>query len=209
VDFLEPLLHRFGYAAVALFMVAEGCGIPLPAETMLVTAAAFASRGLLSIWGIGLAGALGGIVGGSAGYGIGAWGGLPLLRRFGRKVGIDETKLDRAREFFGERGLWAAFAGRFVAFLRLIVPMLAGVTGISFARFSIANALGAVASAALYAFLGYQFGKDLPALEHHLLLTSIGVFALLVVAITVSRVRERRREPSRQGLREESSRAQS
>lgn len=203
VNFLEPLLHRFGYVAVALFMLAEGCGIPLPAETMLVTAAAFASRGLLSIWGIGVAGALGGIVGGSAGYGIGAWGGLRVLRRFGPKVGIDETKLDRAREFFGERGLWAAFAGRFVAFLRLIVPMLAGVTGISFARFSVANALGAVASAALYALLGYQFGKDIPALKHHLLLTSVGVLALLVVAIVVSRTRERRRARSGQRLHKE------
>ena len=209
VSFLEPLLHRFGYAAVALFMVAEGCGIPLPAETMLVTAAAFASRGLLSIWGIGVAGAIGGIVGGTAGYGIGAWGGLPLLRRFGRKVGIDETKLDRAREFFGERGLWAAFAGRFVAFLRLIVPMLAGVTGVSFARFSVANALGAIVSAALYALLGYQFGKDLPTLKHHLLLTSVGVFTLLVVALLVSRARERRRAPHGQRLHKESPRPQS
>jgi membrane protein DedA with SNARE-associated domain len=208
VDFLEPLLHRFGYAAVALFMIAEGCGIPLPAETMLVTAAAFASRGLLSIWGIGIAGALGGIVGGSAGYGIGAWGGLPLLRRYGRKVGIDETKLDRGREFFGKRGLSAAFAGRFIAFLRIIVPMLAGVTGISFARFSVANALGAIASAALYALLGYQFGKDLPALKHHLLLTSIGVFALLVVAIVVSRARERRRDRRGQRLHKELPRTQ-
>src|SRR5947209_10737605 len=84
VSFLEPLLHRFGYAAVALFMVSEGCGIPLPAETILVTAAAFASRGVLSIWWVGVAGAVGGIVGGSAGYGIRAWGGLALLRRFGR-----------------------------------------------------------------------------------------------------------------------------
>jgi membrane protein DedA with SNARE-associated domain len=206
VSFLEPLLHRFGYAAVALFMVVEGCGIPLPAETMLVTAAAFASRGFLSIWWIGVAGALGGIAGGSAGYGIGAWGGIPVLRRYGPKVGIDKTRLDRAREFFGQHGLWAAFACRFIAFLRIAVPMLAGVTGISFARFTVANVLGAIASAAFYALLGYRFGKDLPALKHHLLLTSIGVLTLLVVAIMVRRARARRRGRAEQNLHKESPR---
>ena len=126
-----------------------------------------------------------------------------MLRRFGPKLGIDETRLDGARKFFGQHGLWAAFACRFIAFLRIVVPMLAGVTGISFARFAVANVLGAVASAAFYALLGYQFGKDLPALKHHLLLTSVGAFARLVVAILVSRARERRRGRAEQRLHKE------
>ena len=193
---LNLILRHFGYAAVAMFMVAEGCGIPVPAETMLVTAAAFASRGTLSVWYVGIAGALGGIVGGTAGYTIGARGGLPLLRRYGGKVGIDESKLQRGRDFFARRGLWAAFVGRFVAFLRLIVPMVAGVTHMPFARFSTANAVGAIVSAALYSFLGYQFGRDLHALKHHLLLSTAVLLALLFVALMVNRIRNSRRNAS-------------
>ena len=65
---LADLLGTYGYVIVALFLIAEGCGIPFPAETMLVTAAAVASHGTLSIWGIGVAAVIGGVVGGSAGY---------------------------------------------------------------------------------------------------------------------------------------------
>ena len=38
---LADLLGTYGYVIVALFLIAEGCGIPFPAETMLVTAAAW------------------------------------------------------------------------------------------------------------------------------------------------------------------------
>lgn len=193
MHFMDLLLHRFGYGAVALFMVAEGCGIPLPAETMMITAAAFAARGTLSLWGVGVAGALGGIVGGSAGYGIGAWGGIPLLRRYGARVGIDSARIERATRFYQRRGAWAAFAGRFLAFLRLIVPMVAGVTGMPFLRFSLANAAGAILSAALYCGLGYQFGRDLPALRRHMLVTTLVVLGLLVLVATVAMLRNRGR----------------
>jgi membrane protein DedA with SNARE-associated domain len=189
---LDHLLRHYGYAAVFLFMVAEGCGIPLPAETMLVSAAAFTSRGTLSLWGVGIAGALGGVVGGTAGYGIGAKGGLPFLRRYGSKVGLGEERLDRARDFFRRRGLWAAFLSRFIAFLRLAIPMLAGVTHMPFARFSAANAVGAVLSALLYCVLGYEFGRDLPALEHHLVLTSGVALMVLLLVLGVSRTRRGR-----------------
>jgi membrane protein DedA with SNARE-associated domain len=192
IHFLSDLLARFGYVIVALFMITEGCGIPVPAETMLVTAAAVASRGTLSIWGVGIAGALGGIVGGTGGYVIGARGGMRLVRRYGARMGIDEEKLARSRKFFERRGLSAAFLGRFLAFVRIVVPMLAGVSHMPLARFSLANAAGAVASAAFYAALGYFFGRDLPRLEHHLTEVTLVVVALLCGWIVVRRTRKRR-----------------
>jgi membrane protein DedA with SNARE-associated domain len=177
------MLHRFGYVAVAGFMVAEGCGIPLPAETMLVTAAAFSARGTLSIWGTIVAGSIGGVIGGSAGYGIGAFGGLPLVHRFGRRFGLDEDRLTRARAFFRERGSSSVALARFVAFLRIVVPMLAGVTRMPFARFTVFNAIGSIVTAAVYGALGYQFSRDLPALEHHLRLVVLSVVALAALVV--------------------------
>ena len=188
---LTELLGRYGYAMVALFAIAEGCGIPFPAETMLVTAAALASRGKLSLWGVGVTGALGGIVGGSAGYVIGAQGGLRLIRRYGARMHVDEARLLRARTFFERRGLWAAFLSRFVGFLRIVVPMLAGVARMPFAKFSAANAAGAIGSAAAYSTLGYVFGRDLPALEHHLTQVTVVVVAVVAVWVVASRLRVR------------------
>ena len=191
---LTELLSRYGYVMVALFMISEGCGIPVPAETMLVTAAAVASRGTLSIWGVFVAAALGGVVGGTGGYVIGAQGGMRLVRRYGAKMGIDEEKLARSRRFFERRGLWAAFLGRFLAFVRIVVPMLAGVSHMPFARFSAANAAGAVVSSAFYSALGYYFGRDLPKLEHHLTRVTLVVAGLVAAWLIVRWVRGRRRQ---------------
>src|SRR5690349_4431839 len=89
---VAELLGKYGYAVVALFFVAEGCGIPVPSATTLVTAAALASGAALSIWGVGIAGAVGGVVGGMAGYLIGAQGGVRLVRRYGKKLHIDQER---------------------------------------------------------------------------------------------------------------------
>ena len=190
MDTLTDLLTQYGALLVALAMLTEGCGIPVPAETILVTAAALAARGKLSIWWVAVGGAAGGIVGGMAGYAIGARGGMRLIARFGAKMHIDEEKLDRARKFFARRGLAAVFLCRFIGFVRIFVPMVAGVARMPFGRFLAANVAGAIVSSACYAALGWFFGHDLPKLEHHLTETTV-VAVLLVVAWLV--VRRRRR----------------
>jgi membrane protein DedA with SNARE-associated domain len=148
-----------------------------------------ATRGTLSIWGVGIAGVIGGVIGGMAGYLIGAQGGLRLLRRYGKKVHIDEARLTRSRRFFERRGLWAVFLCRFIGWVRIIVPMLAGISHMPFARFAAANAAGSIVSAAAYATLGYLFGRDLPTLEHHLTEATIAGIALVVLWLLYTRLR--------------------
>jgi len=194
VETLTELLTNYGALLVAVAMITEGCGIPVPAETILVTAAALAARGKLSIWWIAVGGAAGGIVGGIAGYAIGAQGGMRLIKRFGAKMRIDEEKLDRARRFFARRGLVAVFLCRFIGFVRIFVPMVAGVARMPFGRFLAANVVGAVVSSACYAALGWFFGRDLPALEHHLTETTIVAVVLIALWFLVRRRRAGRRD---------------
>ena len=194
---LASLLTQYGYLTVVAFMIGEGCGIPVPAETMLVTAAAFAARGKLSLVGVVLAGAFGGVAGGSLGYLLGSRGGLPFLRRYGNRMGVGDAKLARAQDFFRRRGGSAAFLGRFVAFLRMVVPMLAGVGGMPLGRFSAFNAAGAIGASLAYGLLGYEFGRDLPALQHHLTRVTLGVLAVALVAFLVMWARGASRRCSR------------
>lgn len=188
---IGDLLHRYGYGAIVVFFILEGSGIPVPSETMLVTAAAFAAHGTLHFRYVLLAGLIGGILGGHAGFAIGRFGGLRLVRKFGRLFRLDEARLARGHDFFAQRGAGAVFLSRSIAFLRIIVPMLAGVTQMSFRRFTAANAAGSLVSALLYASLGYFFGRDLPNLEHHIAVSTIVAFALgaalVVVRIVIAR----------------------
>ena len=188
---LHDIITHYGALIVAIAMITEGCGVPVPAETILVTAAALAARGKLSIWTIALGAAVGGIIGGAAGYWIGEKGGIRLVRRYGAKMRIDEAKLDRARDFFARRGLVAVFLCRFIGFVRILVPMVAGVARMPFGRFLAANAAGAIVSAIAYAALGWFFGRDLRGLEHHLTQATMIVVALIVAWFVIRRLRGR------------------
>lgn len=190
---IAELLHRYGYAAIVAFFVLEGSGIPVPSETMLVTAAAFAAHGALSQRFVLLAATIGGILGGHAGFAIGRFGGLPLVRRFGRLFRLDEDRLARGREFFAGRGAWSVFLCKSIAFMRIIVPMIAGVAQMPFGRFSVANAAGAAVSAVVYGSLGYFFGRDLASLDQNIAVATIIVIALLVAMVTTVRIVRRRR----------------
>ena len=193
VGAIAELLHRYGYSAIVAFFVLEGSGVPVPSETMLVTAAAFAAHGALSQRFVLLAAAVGGILGGHAGFAIGRLGGLPLVRRFGRLFRLNEARLARGRAFFAHRGAGAVFLSKSIAFMRIIVPMVAGVAQMPFGRFAIANASGAAVSATLYGGLGYFFGRNLATLDRHIAVATIAIIALLG-AIALVRILRRRRQ---------------
>src|SRR6201999_66372 len=90
VPHLEHFLATYGYFAVFLIVAMESGGIPMPGETVLVTAAIFAASGTLKIyWVIGAA-AAGAIIGDNCGYWIGRELGFPLIYRFGHYIRLDE-----------------------------------------------------------------------------------------------------------------------
>jgi membrane-associated protein len=184
-DALTDLIARYGSFLVALMFILEGCGIPVPSATTLVTAAALAATGKLSIWAVVAGAAIGGTLGGLAGYFIGARGGMRLVRRYGARMHIDDAKLEQARNFFARRGAWAVVLGRFIGVVRIFVPMVAGVAHMPLARFSVANAAGSIGTAAVYAALGWFFGKDLPALRHHVTEATLVAVALAMAWLVI------------------------
>src|SRR5439155_17892674 len=126
--------------------------------------AAYAALGRMNIFGMVTAAAAGAIVGDNAGYWLGREGGVALVHRFGKRVGLDEAKLARAHSFFERYGARTVFIGRFVALLRSWAAVLAGVACMPYRTFTLYNALGGITWAALFGTLGYLFGHNLPRL---------------------------------------------
>src|SRR5215213_7448559 len=108
---ISALLARYGYIFIALFLFIESIGIPIPGETALITAAALAGGGKLSIVGVFLAALFGTVTGGMTGYWMGARGGQAVVLRFGRVLRINEQRLDRAHAFFHKHGASALLVG--------------------------------------------------------------------------------------------------
>jgi membrane protein DedA with SNARE-associated domain len=185
LHFFAQVIERYGYIAVALLVGIEGLGIPLPGETAVVAAAAFAATGALSPVGVALAATIGTVLGGSGGYWIGRWRGKALLERYGHWVRLDERKVRHAEWYFSRHGMKTVFFARFVALLRILGSLLAGIMHMPFAKFSIVNLAGGLLWAATFTALGYLFAENLPLLHHHIRQASLVVTGIVLLGAVV------------------------
>jgi membrane protein DedA with SNARE-associated domain len=192
LHFFARAIEQYGYVAVALLVTVEGFGIPLPGETAVVTAAAFAATGSLSPLGVAIAATVGTVLGGSGGYWIGRLRGRAVLHRYGHWVRFDADKVARAESYFEHHGMKTVFFSRFVALLRILGGVLAGIAHMPFGVFSLVNLAGGALWAATFTALGYLFGENLPLLHHHLRQASLIVTAVVAAGIIVYVVRRRR-----------------
>jgi len=183
---LDTLLATYGYLAVFFFVGVEGIGIPVPGETMLVTAAIYSgTTGRLSIVGVIAASAAGAIVGNNIGYVIGRTGGYPLLRRYGRYIALEEKRLRLGQYFFDKHGSKVVFFGRFIAVLRIFAAFLAGVNRMHWRRFLIFNAAGGIIWSTIYGVAAYLLGKQLLRLSGPVDLALVIVAVAVVIAVIV------------------------
>jgi membrane protein DedA with SNARE-associated domain len=159
---VTALISHYGYAAVAVVVGLESMGLPLPGETTLVLSAVYAAtHSDLNIAGVIGAAALGAIVGDNVGYWIGREFGYPLLLRYGRYVGLTETRIKLGQYLFLRHGGKVVFFGRFFAVLRVLAAFLAGVNRMEWKSFTVANAAGGVLWSSVYGFGAYMFGAAL------------------------------------------------
>jgi membrane protein DedA with SNARE-associated domain len=187
---VDHLITSFGYWAVFAFVGLESLGIPLPGETALVAAGTYAGHThRLNVWVIFLVASAAAIVGDNIGFWIGDKGGYALLRRYGRHVRIDESKMKVGRYIFDRRGGSVVFFGRFVSILRTYAAFLAGTNRMPWRKFLVFNAAGGIIWAAIYTFLAYAIGNSLRNASGtiNLALAAVAVAAIVVVILLVRR----------------------
>lgn len=182
MESLSGLIAHHGYIVVATTIGLESMGIPLPGETMLISAAIYAgSTHGLSIWPLLFSGIGGAILGDNLGFAIGRRYGYPLLLRYGSLVRIDEPRIKLGEYLFKHHGGSVVFIGRFVAVLRALAALLAGINRMPWRRFLVFNALGAIVWAGGYGYAAYLFGRELERISGALSWVFIGVAAMAVV----------------------------
>ncbi|HEY1753038.1 MAG TPA: DedA family protein [Caulobacteraceae bacterium] len=155
-----PLVAAYGYAAVFALLLIESIGIPAPGEGVLIATAVFAARThRLDIALVLAVGSLAAFLGSGAGYLIGRGAGLPLITRYGRFVGLTPARQRLGQYLFMRHGGKIVFLGRFVAFFRAFEGLLAGVNQMSWRRFVVFNAVGAVTWTCAIGLAAYYFGR--------------------------------------------------
>lgn len=158
------LVDHYGYAGLFVALVLGNAGAPIGAEIVLPAAGALAATGhLSSVW-IVIAVALAGeLAGGSLGYAIGRYGGLPLIERYGKYIHITHDRVVVVHRFFERWGTFAIFICRFVPFIRGVAPIAAGIAEMRLWPFYVWTFFGSLIMCAALVLLGGALGAHLDA----------------------------------------------
>lgn len=166
-------------------------GFVIPGESVALLAGAAAKLGHVSLPAVLIVVIAAAIVGDTVGYEIGRHLGPRVLQV--RFLARRRSRVDDARAFLGRRGGSAVFLGRWVAFLRAVIPFLAGTARMRYPTFLAWNAAGGISWGVTVVLLGYAAGASYAAAEQALGRdAAFVVLAVVLVAVVVWRIRKHR-----------------
>lgn len=185
--FIVATISALGYSGIVLLMAIESACIPLPSEIIMPFSGYLVYTGHFNLWLVGLAGAVGCVVGSLGAYWVGLRGGRPLIEKYGRYILISHHDLDIADRWFAKYGEIIVFASRLLPVIRTFIAFPAGVARMNLKRFVIYTFAGSLPWCLGLAYVGQKLGEQwdknqtLKTLFHRFDFV-IGILGLLFVA---------------------------
>ena len=183
---LPDLVAQYGYAAVFVGSLLEG-------ETILLLAGAAAQQGYLSVTGVVALAFCGGTLGDQILFAIGRRHGAALLAR---RPGL-AARAEPVKAMIERNQNWLIVGVRFMYGLRLIGPLVIGMSAVPARRFVLLNLLGAAIWAPLVVGAGYLFGHALGWLLtgiERFEFIALGAFVVTMAGLVLWRRRQSARE---------------
>lgn len=184
-SFLPPIQHlgAFGYWVVLLVSLLESLafvGWLVPGSILVVFAGFLSAGGYLDLGDLIWFAAVGAILG----DGISYWLGTKGTQLFGsQNKFLKLNHLEKGEQFFKKHGGKSIFLGRFISYLRSIIPFVAGLSKMDKRTFLLWNVASAFLWATSHLLLGYFFGGALNVIE--VWSTRAGIFILTAILAVV------------------------
>jgi membrane protein DedA with SNARE-associated domain len=187
IESLGKSLGEWAYVLVAFMALAETAafiGFIAPGEFAVILGGVLAGEGTLSILlliGIVWAAA---VAGDSIGFMIGRRFGRAFALRHGPKVRLTEERIRKVEEYFDRHGGKTIIIGRWLGFVRPLMPFTAGTSGLTYRRFLPYDVVSAGLWVTTFCLLGYIFWQSFSQITS---IASRGalVFAIVVVLVVV------------------------
>lgn len=215
-DALTTLVGDHGLYAVFFLMLIDAV-FPAASELVMVyagavAAGAFAGQSVVlfgepidsELWAyvaMAMSGTLGYLVGSILGWGIGLYGGRPLIERRGRLLHLTPENLHRAESWFERFGDLAVAISRITPVIRSFISIPAGVVRMPLGRYTLLTIPGSAIWCFGLAGIGYALGSKWEDFHHEFRYAEYAVVAVLLAVVAAAIVRHRR--SSRLGRRAE------
>ena len=187
LNFIQNIYQSIGWPGVVLLMAIESACIPLPSELIMPLAGwMLIENAGLSIWFLFLAafcGALGNVIGSLIAYWVGAKGGLPLLRRWGKYILITHEDIDRATLWFDKYGNSITLIARFIPALRTFISLPAGIARMKLFKFCLYAFIGSFIWSLGLAWGGYLLGQNWESIRNAIRPFDYPIVAIILLLI--------------------------
>lgn len=171
----------YGYGIVAVLSFFESfafVGILVPGSISVIAAGFLASQGYFDVGDLFLFSAVGAILGDSLSYSLGKRG--IILFKEGNKV-FKPSLLKKGEEYFQKHGSSSVFWGRFIGWVRPIIPYVAGLFQLNRRTFLLWNILSGIAWAISHIAFGYFFGHLWKSVSYWSMQMSIALLIIILL----------------------------
>ena len=199
LDLFQPEnIIKFGGLTLLLLIVFAETGLFfgffLPGDSLLFVAGLLSNSPHINlpVWGLIVLVVIAAVSGTAVGYGFGYWA-KDYLNRRRENFFYKKKYLDITREVYLRHGMLTFVVGRFLPIVRTFIPILAGISKISFRKFMIYNFIGAAIWVITMIMAGHMFGKAFPNLINYLEIIVGGMILVTAVPVILAWIKNRKR----------------
>ncbi|MFA5303780.1 MAG: VTT domain-containing protein [Candidatus Nanoarchaeia archaeon] len=195
IEYVMELIRTTGSLGVFIGVLIESVLAPIPSP-LIIMAAGFimlpANAGILEIivpllFTITLPGAIASTLGSYIGYGIGYYGGKPLIKKFEWLLGVSWDELDKAAKYFqkGIKDEIIIFLARAIPIMPLSVfSALAGVLRFEIKKFTLFTFLGTLVRVFVLGIIGWIMGSAYSQMANNI--DSWEIIGYCIIALMVA-----------------------
>ncbi|MGF9964631.1 MULTISPECIES: DedA family protein [Bacillus] len=165
---IGELIAHYGYYGIIIALAGGIVGLPIPDEFLLTFVGYNISRGYMSGTEAFISSMTGAILGITLSYMLGLKLGLPVLKKYGSKVGIKEAQIERTHILFGKYGLFLLMIGYFLPGVRQLTAYFAGMSNLKWGKFCLYAYSGALIWVSVFIGLGWKLGEKWRDVEYNL-----------------------------------------
>lgn len=179
--FINAVITSTGYAGIAILMAIESACIPLPSELIMPFAGYLVYKGVFNIYWAATAGAIGCNLGSLIAYEVGAYGGRPLIEKYGSYILLNQRDLELTDRLFHKYGEVTILIARILPVIRTFIALPAGIARMPRWRFHLYTFVGSWPWCFGLAYAGMKLAENWRYLGKYFHQFDLIIGALLVI----------------------------
>ena len=192
MDWIESFLQNYGIWAMFVLIMLEYACFPVSSGIILPMAGVMAAGQGLFFPYLVLFATGAGLIGTLIPYGIGRFGGSPLLERIMKRFSSMEKPILTSYRVFGNHEKSAVLISRVIPLCRTYIGFVAGAMGQNISRYLLYSAIGIVTWNTVLTGLGYYFYQYKDLFFHYLdkykhVIFYTGIILLVIFALNAIR----------------------